>query len=187
MNPNPDSRLRAWKAISAFALPAVIVIALDLWTKDAIFKFLRVESVGDPPRVARQAEFIIIPGFFDLQANYNYGAFSGLFREHTGILSAVSALAIAVIAGIFIAQFRRGRTPGLVFSLSLGLLLGGTTGNLYDRAVLGAVRDWVKWFFVVDGREYVWPNFNVADSAICVGVGLLIFSEIWSALRAKRS
>ena len=56
----------------------------------------------------------------------------------------------------------------------LGLIWGGTCGNLYDRAVHGYVRDFVKWFLEWGGRQHVWPNFNVADSAICVGVGLLV-------------
>ena len=77
--------------------------------------------------------------------------------------------------------------PERAFALALGLLLGGTIGNLYDRAVLAGVRDWIKWFVVIDGQEHVWPNFNIADAGICVGVALLILREIGIGLRERRA
>ncbi|MBI4606632.1 MAG: signal peptidase II, partial [Planctomycetes bacterium] len=53
--------------------------------------------------------------------------------------------------------------------------------------LLAAVRDWIKWFYVsADGREHVWPNFNIADSAICTGVGILILLEVLRAARERR-
>ena len=59
-------------------------------------------------------------------------------------------------------------------------------GNLHDRAFLKGVRDWIKWYFVSGGREHVWPNFNIADSAICTGVGLLILLELRNHFRARK-
>lgn len=168
-----------------FALVAAAVVALDLSTKRAVFEFLRVESVGTPPRVARQVEYTVIPGFFDLQANYNYGAFSGWFSRHTGVLTLISIAALVVLAAFFAAQFRKGASPPIALTVAVALVWGGTLGNLYDRATLGAVRDWVKWFVVWGGRERVWPNFNIADASICVGVTLWIVFELWPARRAK--
>ena len=60
--------------------------------------------------------------------------------------------------------------------VALALVWGGTLGNFYDRLQLGAVRDFIKWFY--KGPPLVWPNFNIADSAICVGVGLLFLTVI---------
>jgi len=182
-SPNP----RRAVPIVIFVATAVFVTGLDLWTKVAVFEFLQVESAGAPPRVVRQTEFPVIPGFFDLQANYNYGAFSGWFSEHTWGLTVLSAAALVVLAGFFTLQFRGGAKPSAPFTMALALLWGGTLGNLYDRLTLGAVRDWIKWFYVSGGKEHVWPNFNVADSAICVGVSLWILLEALHAFRARRA
>ena len=160
--------------------------ALDLWTKDAIFELLEVQSAGNPPAVIDQTEIEIIPGYFDLQANYNYGAFSGWFSKHPGALTALSALALCLILGIVIQHARRSPAPSPTFVVALALLWGGTLGNFHDRVLIGAVRDWIKWFFVRDGREIVWPNFNIADSAICTGVGLIVLLEILNAVRERK-
>lgn len=71
------------------------------------------------------------------------------------------------------------------FVVALGMLWGGTLGNFYDRYFIGGVRDFIKWFVVVDGKERVWPNFNIADSGICVGVGIIVVMEIARSLRGK--
>lgn len=175
--------------LTLFLASALLVSGLDLWSKKAAFEALEVVSVETPggrPRVADQKVHVVIPQWFELEANYNYGAFSGWFSGQTGVLAVVSALAIVVICGVFAYHLRKAHAPEMLFALSLGLLLGGTVGNLYDRAALDGVRDWIKWFVVIDGREYVWPNFNIADSGICVGVGLLIVREIRIGVRERR-
>ena len=178
-------------AVAVFIAVAASVVAADLWTKEAVFKLLQVESAGSPPRVIHQEKYVVIPQLFELEANYNYGAFSGWFSRHTGFLTLLSAAALVVIALILLYQLRQRRGPGILFTLALSLLWGGTLGNLHDRYLLRAVRDWIKWFYVTgegsDRREHVWPNFNIADSAICVGVGLLVLLEIRSSSRERRA
>ncbi|MBI4600432.1 MAG: signal peptidase II, partial [Planctomycetes bacterium] len=120
-------------AAAAFALVALGVAAFDLWTKHAIFELLEVDSAGAPPRVVRQERFVVIEGLFELEANYNYGAFHGWFSEHTGLLALLSAAALLVILAILVHQLRQPRGPGLPFALALALLWGGTLGNLHDR------------------------------------------------------
>lgn len=184
----PTPGISKQAAVITFVLAAAAVAGLDLWTKDFIFKLLKVEEIGTPPRVDRQEEMVIVEDWFELEANYNYGAFSGWFSRHTGWLALLSAAALLVIAAIFIHQLRQPRGPRFLFTLALGLLCGGTLGNLYDRYFLGAVRDWIKWFYVdARGNPHVWPNFNIADSAICTGVGLLILLEIMNAVREKKA
>ncbi len=181
---------RTGPAITVFLVAALLVSGLDLWSKKAVFDALGVVTAEMPdgrPRVVTQDVYVVIPEWFELEANYNYGAFSGWFSRHTGWLAVVSALAIAVISGIFVYHVRKARAPENAFALSLGLLLGGTIGNLYDRAMLAGVRDWIKWFVVIDGREHVWPNFNIADAGICVGVALLIIREIRIGVRERRA
>jgi signal peptidase II len=194
-----------------FTIAALGVAALDLWSKKAIFDFLEVESAptrpsapDSPPYVKSQRtvspgdigerqhprlEFghVLVKDLFWLQANYNYGAFSGWFSEHTGALTLLSALAVLALVAITVFHLRSRSHPDLAFVIALGLLLGGTLGNLYDRALLHAVRDWILWFVVIDGEAYRWPNFNVADSAICTGVGLLILLEVLRWRREARA
>lgn len=180
----PTSNPSRLALVVTFVLLGSGITALDLWSKKAAFELLKVVEVGEPPRVLTQERYVVVPQWFELEANYNYGAFSGWFSQHTGWLAVLSGVALVVIAGIFFYQFRFPGEPGKLFTVSLGLLWGGTCGNLYDRAKLAAVRDWIKWFYVsADGKEHVWPNFNVADSAICTGVGILILLEL---LRPKK-
>ena len=180
----------AWKRntwIVYFVLLAGGIVALDLWSKEAVFELLEVVSVGDPPEVASQKPFVVIEDYFWLEANYNYGAFSGWFSGHTGYLAAVSVIAAAVLAGLFVFHVVRHAQPCALYVTALALLLGGTIGNLYDRAMLRAVRDWIRWFYVSsDGKHHVWPNFNVADSAIVGGVGCLVLLELIRWRKEKR-
>lgn len=174
-------------AVVIFLLAATLVATLDLWTKHAAFQFLQVEEgirmVGEPgaaeprPAVKSQMRYVVIENFFWLEANYNYGAYRGWFAGNTRALAWLSAVASMVILLFFIWHLRTEPRAELSFVLALGLLLGGTIGNLYDRALLLGVRDWIRWFVVIDGKEHVWPNFNIADSAICTGVGLVLVRE----------
>jgi signal peptidase II len=177
---------RTGRLILFFCLAAAAVVGLDLWSKSAAFKFLRVESDGNPPHVLSQETHTVIPGFFQLEANYNYGAFSGWFSNHPEWLTALSAVALVVILLVLAHHVRRNPRPSAPFVLALALLWGGTTGNLHDRLLLGAVRDFIKWFVVIGGKERVWPNFNIADSAICTGVGLILLLEVLAAGRDRK-
>ena len=180
-----STRGRAW---TLFLILAVAICAIDLWSKAAIWDYLDVAHSGKPPRIDRQAtrEVPVINGFFNLEANYNYGAFNGMFSSRTDMLAVLSGVALAVIAVIVFLTIRKHPRPSLWFIGALGSVAGGTAGNLYDRAVDAAVRDWIKWYVVIDGRQRVWPNFNIADAGICVGVSILIFLEIRNGLRERR-
>ncbi len=113
----------------------------------------------------------VIPGLLNLTHVRNTGAAFGLLATpspglRTATLAAFSAIAIGVILWVWV---RNRPAPGLFIS-SLALILGGAVGNLIDRIRLGEVIDFVD----VHWRSYHWPAFNVADSAITIGVGLLI-------------
>ena len=178
------SKKKAW---ALFLLIAASVAGLDLWSKAAVFDLLEVRSAGIPARiVSRPHEIPVIPGFFDLQANYNYGAFNGWFSEHTGLLALLSCAALLVIASVLWYSLGRAPAPTCSFVVALSLLAGGTAGNFYDRFYLEAVRDWIKWYIVIDGKEHVWPNFNVADSGICVGVALVVLPELRTLFQKRK-
>jgi len=178
------SKKKAW---ALFLLIAASVAGLDLWSKAAVFDLLEVRSAGIPARiVSRPHEIPVIPGFFDLQANYNYGAFNGWFSEHTGLLALLSCAALLVIASVLWYSLGRAPAPTSSFVVALSLLAGGTAGNFYDRFCLEAVRDWIKWYIVIDGKEHVWPNFNIADSGICVGVALVVLPELRTIFQKRK-
>ena len=107
---------------------------------------------------------VVIPGFFNLTQVHNTGAAWGILRTHGSWL-----MLLALGALVFLCFIRRHFTHvGMVPRIALGLLLGGIAGNLTDRVVHGHVIDFLSFYI----GSYPWPAFNVADSAICVGVGI---------------
>ncbi|HEX3728911.1 MAG TPA: signal peptidase II, partial [Opitutaceae bacterium] len=112
----------------------------------------------------------IIPGFFDLIHVGNTGAAWSLF---TGRSVALAVLAAATLVAIFLGRGALG-LPAARAQVAFGLLCGGIAGNLVDRLARGHVVDFLDFHF---GR-YTYPTFNVADSAICVGVAWYLFYSL---------
>ncbi|MPZ15082.1 MAG: signal peptidase II [Chloroflexi bacterium] len=104
----------------------------------------------------------------------NRGAAFGILQEQTVFFVVVSSLVIALI----IASYRYFPMSSTLLSLALGLQLGGALGNLVDR---------IRYGYVVDFIDVsIWPVFNVADSAIVTGVGILALHLMWSPDRRER-
>ncbi|MFC1517548.1 signal peptidase II [Candidatus Margulisiibacteriota bacterium] len=119
--------------------------------------------------------FSLIGNFLKFTYVQNQGAAFGIFPGRQTFLIAVS---IAVIA--FIIWFMQNEKPRDVFWLSgLGLLLGGTLGNLYNRIFQRYVIDFIDFSF--------WPTFNIADIAINVGVALIIYQIIFKAEKPRKN
>lgn len=139
---------------------AAAVISLDQATKWLVHQGMELHQ-----------SIQIIPGLLNLHYVRNTGAAFGLLATpspglRTAILAAFSVIAVGVILWVWV---RNRVAPGL-FICCLALILGGAVGNLIDRIRLGEVIDFVD----VHWRSHHWPAFNAADSAITVGVGLLI-------------
>lgn len=114
-------------------------------------------------------DLVLIPGFFSLSFNVNTGGAFGILPHGTLLL----ALAAAVAAAAIIYYTARAKMPlPRMLGIALALPLGGAVGNLLDRVRLGHVVDFLALYAGPD-RQWQFPIFNVADSAICVGVGLL--------------
>jgi signal peptidase II len=146
------------------ALVAVIVLALDQFTKQLILKFM---YLGD--------ERVVIDGFFKLVHWANTGAAWSMFMNNNGLLAIVALLALFVL---FISRHYFDAHT-LFGQVSLGLIFGGILGNLIDRLVEKHVTDFLYFYLQRrGGGELGFPAFNIADSAICVGVGL-IFVLSW--------
>ncbi len=143
-----------------------IILTLDQLTKWIVERTLPYGS-----------ERIVIDGFFNLVHWGNTGSAWSMFRGNNLVLAAVSAIAL-VLLWIFRSRFDSGRIAG---QMALGLLFGGITGNLLDRLVPSRQHVVDFLYFHVHprgGQEMGFPAFNVADSAICTGVGLLILLSL---------
>jgi signal peptidase II len=145
----------------------LIVLVLDLATKIAIDANL---SYAD--------RIPVIPGFFYLTHVRNTGAAFGLFSDAPQLYRMVFFISVSLIAVGIIITFYRKLSPGdQLAALALGLILGGAIGNLIDRIFRQEVVDFLHFRL---WRGYSWPDFNVADSAIVVGVGLLMLELLAS-------
>jgi signal peptidase II len=114
----------------------------------------------------------VIEGFFYLTHVRNTGAAFGLFADSPEPMRLFFFVGISIVAIGIIFSFFRKLAPGeRLSSLALGLILGGAVGNLIDRVTRGEVVDFLH-FRLWGG--YSWPDFNLADSFIVVGVALLV-------------
>jgi signal peptidase II len=117
----------------------------------------------------------VIPGFFDIIHSENRGVAFGLFNDSTSewrtTLLILGALVAVVAVGIMLWKPERLDPPS---RWGLVLVMGGAAGNLFDRILWGRVTDFLLFYI---GR-YQWPAFNVADSAVVIGSGLLVIDLI---------
>jgi signal peptidase II len=156
-------------------LIAALILALDQATKNLVLQCLG-------PRDER----IVIDGFFRLVNWGNTGAAWSFFRDRNEVLAWVSA---AALIGLMLWR-RHFHIQTLLGQISLSLICGGIAGNLIDRIARHQVVDFLRFYlFTRSGVEIGFPAFNVADSAICVGVGLLILVSFRqeSAAPARRA
>jgi signal peptidase II len=146
--------------IKRMALVAALVLFLDRVTKMAVVHYL---PFGD--------QETLVPGFFKFVHWGNTGAAWSIFHGNNGLLALVSFIALGVL---FLSHhhFDSHRASG---QLALGLMFGGILGNLWDRLQIGHVVDFLYFYVQRRGGEEVgFPAFNLADTAICTGVGLII-------------
>ena len=144
-----------------FVVAALLALLLDQGTKLAVDAQLTFAD-----RIS------VIDGFFYLTHVRNPGAAFGLFADAPASIRLTLFIGNTLVAIAMIFSFQRKLAPGDRFSaLSLGLILGGAVGNLIDRVFRGEVVDFLH-FRLWGG--YQWPDFNLADSFIVVGVAFLV-------------
>ena len=121
----------------------------------------------------------VIPGFFDIVRSQNRGVAFGIFNDSTSEwrtrLLVLASMAAVVLVTVMLWNARRLERWSI---WGFALILGGAAGNVFDRIVSGRVTD----FLLLYVGDYQWPTFNLADSAIVVGSGLLLID----LLRSKR-
>ncbi|ACM06304.1 signal peptidase II [Thermomicrobium roseum] len=143
--------MRGWEIV---ACVAAIVLVVDQLSKALVLTFL---APGAP-----HAEVVIVPGFLRLYYVENTGAAFGLFQGKNPLLA---FLAFGVVVALVV--WFRELVRFWLGALALGLQLGGAVGNLIDRFRHGFVVDFIDFSF--------WPTFNLADSAITIGVLMLLY------------
>lgn len=157
---------------------ATVVLVLDLWTKDAVFDHLgfdpasatSAEPVGPVPRVKVAGDWL------RFVALLNSGMMWGAFRDHPAVLKVVRPLAVLVIFVLLSGLPAEQRSA----RVALGGILGGALGNIYDSFRYLGVRDFLEVDLDIPVFD-PFPAFNVADSAICVGVAVLALGMMRSS------
>lgn len=147
-------------------LIALLIVLLDRTTKWIVAKDITLHD-----------GIQIIPGFFRLTHVENRGAAFGLFADSPAqwkiaMLVLFSIVALVVVSALLWRNSHAMTTTGI----GLALILGGAVGNLWDRLLNGRVVDFLLFYV---GR-YQWPAFNVADSAIVCGAGLLVIEILFA-------
>jgi len=145
-----------WRSV-VFFLTALLVVVADqlskLWIRSNLVVGQSLPEVG----------------FFRLTHVHNTGAAFGLFRDQSFILAIVALVGIIVLIVYALLIYRYFPfLDNLLCKSALGLVLGGTVGNLIDRVRLGYVTDFID--------VGIWPSFNIADSAIVVGIIVFVYS-----------
>jgi signal peptidase II len=196
--PRPAYRSRA--AILLFVLTAGLGLAVDLWTKSHSWHALT--DGGSPYRDDATGHLRVesdttraIPDWLHFKVTVNEGAVFGIGQGNQMLFAVVSVGAIALLTWLFATSTSR------FYQFVLGMLMAGVLGNLYDRMVYGYVRDMIyalpgwRWpgSWRVPGLNYpgldreVFPwIFNIADTLLCVGVGLMVIYSFFLAQEPTR-
>jgi signal peptidase II len=135
------------------------ILLLDQWTKSMVVEKLPLYQTVN-----------VIHGFFDLTHVRNTGGAFGIFGGEKGGLGSILFVVVSLIAiGAIVFLFFRIKENEKTLAVAFSFILSGAVGNLIDRLRYGEVVDFLD--FHLSG--YHWPAFNVADSAICIGIGLM--------------
>lgn len=155
---------------TVFFAASLLVLILDQATKIYIDRVMELYS-----------SIVVVQDYFSITHVRNKGAAFSFLSDATYRLPILTLISIIAIVAIVI-FFRKLREDQKFTALSLSLIFSGALGNLIDRLRLGEVID----FLLVHWREHYWPAFNVADSAICVGVLLLVIDMFIEEKRLKK-
>jgi signal peptidase II len=149
--------------------------------------FAVVDAEADPVLASRQQRGFFLEVAFEpgLDANgepvphVNHGALFGFLRKHKAAANGGFALiSLLAAAAIILWSCQKATAADRWLCVALGLILGGTLGNFYDRLMFNGVRDFLHWNYLFD-----WPVFNVADCCLVVGAGMLLVHAFFAGER----
>ncbi len=157
--------MKTTTARSFHLLIALLVVLLDRWTK-------RLAAA----RIAMYAHIQVIPGFFRLTHTENTGAAFSLFADSPSHWKIAMLIGFSVVAMLVVSVLLWKQSHAVTITgIALSLILGGALGNLWDRVASGKVVDFLLFYV----KQYQWPVFNLADSAIVVGASLLVIEILF--------
>lgn len=147
-----------------FWLCALAVFAVDRLTKLAVTANLGLND-----------SVTIIPGILHVTFVLNPGGAFGLLPRGQLFFTLVTMAVFLAVAAYYLIE----RPEGIGMRVALGLVLGGTAGNMFDRLTVGKVIDWIDF--------RIWPVFNIADSALVIGLGLIAMFILWPGQTADEN
>ncbi len=152
----------------------VSILILDQYTKHEVERRIRLYET-----------ITVIDGFFNLTHVRNPGGAFGILAGKQGGITTIFFVGVSLGAvGVILYLFGKAKEDERSLSLSLSLILSGALGNLIDRLRYGAVIDFLDFHLF----SYHWPAFNIADSAITIGIGLLAIELLFrDKAKLKRS
>jgi len=142
---------------------ALAVAVLDQLSKATVLGFFAGRGLGAHERITP---------FFNLVLTYNRGMSFGLFNNGAGVNAVVFSFVAALIVAALV--YWLSRVDNAILAVAIGLVIGGAIGNVIDRIRLGAVIDFLDFYV----GSWHWPAFNIADSAICVGVAAMLLDGL---------
>jgi signal peptidase II len=142
---------------------AAAVVILDQLSKAVILHVFARNLLG-----SRE----IVTSFFNFALTYNRGVSFGLFNDGPGVNAVFFSLVAVAIVAVLVYWLRHVASPFL--AIAIGLIIGGAVGNVIDRIRLGAVVDFLDFHV----GSWHWPAFNLADSAICIGVAAMLLDGL---------
>lgn len=144
----------------------MLVITLDQASKMYVMDHFKLHEIHE-----------VIPGFFNFTYLHNSGAAFGFMASVTSVWKQWFFVGVAILAmGFILVLYAQHCLDHFSYTVALGLIGGGAVGNVIDRLRFGSVVDFLD---VYVGQRH-WPAFNVADSAICVGVGMFLLANLLS-------
>ena len=150
----------------------ISAIILDLWSKAAVFHWIR--------DLRQYSPYPIIDGILQFVVAENTGAAFGIASGKTYMLISVSLAALVAIILLFLF----GNIKQKLMIVALALFTAGICGNLYDRIFNeGRVRDFIDVVYF-PGKH--WPAFNIADSLLCVSVALMFISSLLTEMQSRK-
>ena len=152
---------------AVFSLIGLLIVVADQFSK----AWIRTNLL--------EGQSLFETGFFRITHVHNTGAAFGLFPDQSFALAIIALISItAIIVYVFVIYRYFPLPDGMLGKLALGLVFGGAAGNLIDRLRFGYVTDFIDFGF--------WPAFNIADSAVTVGVIIFAYSLLRLARAEKR-
>ena len=160
---------RTWPLWAYYAIAAVVFL-LDYVTKKLVVRYIDLH-----------AEIEVLGNFFVLTSIRNRGAAFGMLQEQRLFFLIVT---VVVVAGIVWYFHRSHRTGSPLLLTAIAMILGGALGNFIDRARVGEVVDFLQFNF---GSLGTFPIFTLADTGICVGVGLVLLDSLLAWRQESKS